>query len=270
MCRKCIFKIIKIFLVMEALTLFVVPVIFVAIFGVDGAEMKTTAMSNLSQCIILGISWCYIHRVGREKTLANRIDYKAKICHIVLVLVLFLANSFFMDGLVLVKIGETNDFSYANNVFSIDVISFLEMIFAYGILPAICEEFFYRKMIYGQMFIDCKMNSMIMTSGFLFAFAHHSFDKIVPMFLLGSALMWIYVKTKNIVWCIVLHSIYNVLVLFFQHILVLPSSSSLISIKYASGLECIAAGMKYISVGMIIYLILYWIVVSIRGVDYEK
>lgn len=110
----------------------------------------------------------------------------------------------------------------------------------------------------------------IVISGILFSIAHHSLDKLLPMFLLGCILMWVYVKTHKIVWCIIFHSIYNVLELVFQHILVLPSSSSLISFKYASGLECIVAGVKYVSLGIILYLIIYWLMVYERNGYYNE
>ncbi len=263
--KKCIFDVLKIFLIEEIITFFLIPLIFMSIFGIDEMDVWVTVMSNVSQCCILGISLIYLYKFFHEKTCTERGRNIGKFRYIILLICIFFANSFFLDGVNLIKVGANDNFAYVNNIFSIDSISFLKLFLCYGILPAFCEELFYRKVMYCQLSSNFNKRVVMLVSGILFSVAHHSLNKLIPMFLLGCILMWIYVKNGKLIWCVLFHTVYNFLELIFRYVFVLPSSSAFISFKYGSGLECVAAGIKYISVGVVLYLIIYWIVTSERN-----
>lgn len=91
--QKCIFNLIKIYLAMEILTMVLVPFAFIVVFGEDGIDAQVTTMSNISQCIILGISWFYLHKESAGNILEEGIKNINKIYYILLVILIFWGNN---------------------------------------------------------------------------------------------------------------------------------------------------------------------------------
>ncbi len=104
---------------------------------------------------------------------------------------------------------STIDFLTSANIFVV--------IFSTGIVIPITEELLFRGLfLRGLMKNHSAIFSIIMTS-FLFAFLHANPWGMLSYFLIGVALSWIFVKTKNLIYCITVHSFYNLWLVFFLH-----------------------------------------------------
>lgn len=88
-----------------------------------------------------------------------------------------------------------------------------------GIIPAIAEELFFRKAIFG--FLKQKSGSFVhaaLLSSLLFAGVHFQVLQLLPIFLLGFALAFAYNATGSIIVPMFLHAINNsiqVLILYY-------------------------------------------------------
>jgi len=108
-----------------------------------------------------------------------------------------------------------------------NVSSFVIILFSAVILAPVVEEIIFRRVIYG--FIADKVSpaiSFTMTS-FLFALIHQGLSQFMSLFILALALQFIYVRTKSIYPCILLHFLQNsisVTVVIFMRIYEIPFS----------------------------------------------
>jgi len=263
--RNTLIHIIKLFIKLELVIWFLVPILFIALLGFNHEEKHLLAMSNVSQICIFIFAIYNMRKDGSYRTCeVEQVSFKKWFKFFVAFAVLVVANSFMTDGYRLVKIGLTDNLPLADQHETIEVGQFLIQIACYAVLPAVCEEFFYRKMIYEKMFFY-KKSYILILSGILFAVAHLSVDKMIPMFIMGCLLMLVYADTKNIVGCIILHLLYNIEELIFTYVYTLPSDVSWISYKYPSGVECTEAGAHYCMHAIILYLVLYWILCERQG-----
>jgi len=78
-----------------------------------------------------------------------------------------------------------------------------------ALLPAICEELFFRGFIFSSLDGSVKPNRAIMLTGLLFALYHIDFIRIIPTFILGTAFTLAVFKTKSIIVPAVMHFINN-------------------------------------------------------------
>ena len=78
-----------------------------------------------------------------------------------------------------------------------------------GILPAICEELFFRGGMQKLLYRCFSVHFAIWLSAFIFSAIHMQFYGFLPRFILGLFLGYIYYWTKNIWVPIVLHLINN-------------------------------------------------------------
>lgn len=256
--RNGIFYVIIIFLVMELMVQVVIPSVFLLAVGTEIDESHVMGLSNLRQICIFLLATMSIKKTEGQKEEMKRGERRRWGRNLVVICAVLLANSFILDGSRLVRIGLTNDFSLVSRNAVGDMGHFIALILSCGVIPAICEEFFYRKMFYEKLsLLDKKY--ILFGSGLLFAVAHMSVEKMVPMYILGYVLMKVYINTRSIVDCVVLHMLYNVFEIILTYVIVLPSDTAWISLKYPSGVECVEAGVKYISVAVLFYLVLYWI-----------
>lgn len=263
--RNILISIIKLFIKLELVIWFLVPLIFIAIFGLDLKNQHLMIMSNVSQIYILCFAiYCMKKNDAYQVYEVKKIHFGKWCKYFFSFNILVVANSFMMDGCRLVRIGLTDNLSLAIQHQTIGVGQFLLQILCYAVLPALCEEFFYRKMIYERM-ASIKQSYIFILSGILFAVAHLSVEKMVPMFIMGYLLMLIYTDTRNIVGCVLLHLLYNIEELIFTYVYTLPSDTSWISYKYPSGVECIEAGAHYCMLAILLYLVLYWIMSERQG-----
>lgn len=87
-----------------------------------------------------------------------------------------------------------------------------------GVIPAICEEFFFRAGIFG--YLEQKTGSFwhsAILSSILFAGVHLQITQFFPIFLLGMALAGAYYYTRSIWVPIILHMINNTVQIIIIH-----------------------------------------------------
>tara|TARA_A100001015_G_scaffold39585_2_gene43478 strand:- start:11179 stop:12096 length:918 start_codon:yes stop_codon:yes gene_type:complete len=90
------------------------------------------------------------------------------------------------------------------------LLDLIQMIFIIGITASICEEFLFRGVI--QNLLIEKLNSVhysILISAIIFSIFHLQFSAILPRFILGIIIGYVYLNYKNLIHPILLHFFYN-------------------------------------------------------------
>lgn len=92
-----------------------------------------------------------------------------------------------------------------------------ELLLMSAVLPAVCEEFFFRGALQGQLVKTFKnVHLGIWVTAFLFAAIHMEIYGVLPRMLLGAALGYALVYTGSIWAPVLLHMVYNGLALLGQ------------------------------------------------------
>ncbi len=100
------------------------------------------------------------------------------------------------------------------------------------ILPAFFEELLLRGIILEQFLKRYSAGSAVLLSAFLFGLMHGNPSQIFAGFVAGCFLGWVYFKTKNIKYCILIHFVNNgVSWIEFQLTDRLPANSFVKAIK---------------------------------------
>src|SRR5690606_7002092 len=95
-------------------------------------------------------------------------------------------------------------------------------LFIMALLPAVCEEIFFRGVLQRLIFTATKGRNMLLAISFtalLFASLHGSLYNMLPIAAAGIILGWVYYKTGNIWYNIVLHFLINgiqIVITYFQ------------------------------------------------------
>ena len=90
------------------------------------------------------------------------------------------------------------------------LLDLIQMIFIIGITASICEEFLFRGVI--QNLLIEKLNSVhysVLISALIFSVFHLQFSAILPRFILGIIIGYVYLNYKNLIHPILLHFSYN-------------------------------------------------------------
>lgn len=90
------------------------------------------------------------------------------------------------------------------------LLDLIQMIFIIGITASICEEFLFRGVI--QNLLIEKLNSVhysVLISALIFSVFHLQFSAILPRFILGIIIGYVYLNYKNLIYPILLHFFYN-------------------------------------------------------------
>ncbi len=90
------------------------------------------------------------------------------------------------------------------------LLDLIQMIFIIGITASICEEFLFRGVI--QNLLIEKLNSVhysVLISALIFSVFHLQFSAILPRFILGIIIGYVYLIYKNLIHPILLHFSYN-------------------------------------------------------------
>ncbi len=84
-----------------------------------------------------------------------------------------------------------------------------------GLLPAVCEEFFFRGYLQNLALNKYKPINAILLVSFIFAFFHFQLIAFIPLFIFGIALGFLTYKTQRIIYSVILHFINNAITLYF-------------------------------------------------------
>lgn len=122
--------------------------------------------------------------------------------------------------------------------------------FAMAILPPLLEEILFRGILLNQFLKIYSVWASIIVSAALFGAAHANPPQIVAGFVGGCFLGWVYFKTRNIWYCILIHFVNNTLAwLEYQTMTVTPTNGL---VKFTEGVPtntplCITALAIFIS-----------------------
>ncbi len=78
-----------------------------------------------------------------------------------------------------------------------------------GVLPAICEELLFRGVVYQGLRERFGVGASVIFSSLLFALMHQNIIQFVYPFILGCVLSITFEKTKNLLYCIIIHMFNN-------------------------------------------------------------
>jgi membrane protease YdiL (CAAX protease family) len=81
-------------------------------------------------------------------------------------------------------------------------------IFVIGVAP-LAEEFFFRGFIFQALRRSWGVWLAAPASGLIFGALHFQLDKLVPLAILGTALAYVFHRTRSLVPCIMLHALNN-------------------------------------------------------------
>jgi membrane protease YdiL (CAAX protease family) len=99
--------------------------------------------------------------------------------------------------------------------------------FAMAILPSLLEEVLFRGIILHQFLKRYSVAASIMVSAVLFGAAHANPPQIIAGFVSGCFMGWVYFKTNNIWYCILIHFVNNSLAWFEYQVITLTPDSGI-------------------------------------------
>ena len=86
-------------------------------------------------------------------------------------------------------------------------------LFAFALLPALCEELAFRGFILTGLMRRLRPRNAILLSSFLFALFHMNVFQFLPSFLLGVVLGLLTVRSKSLFPAIMFHFLHNALLI---------------------------------------------------------
>ena len=130
-----------------------------------------------------------------------------------------------------------------------------------ALMPAICEEIFFRGFIFTSFKGKSSSKIAIITSGILFGFMHMDFLRIIPTSILGIIFAYTVYKSESIFIAMILHFINNSIAVLVSHY---PNSEL---VKMSSFIEL---DFKNLNIGKFIILICISTVFIIIGMRLFK
>ena len=122
-----------------------------------------------------------------------------------------------------------------------------------GVLPAICEELLFRGVVFKGLKEKFSGVVSIFLSALLFALIHQSIQQFVYPFILGLVLAFVYEKTNNLIYSILIHMFNNfttITLMFLQELNIINFE---IAITWWIVLIAILAALVTVSILWVIY-----------------
>lgn len=130
----------------------------------------------------------------------------------------------------------------------------LYLIIIIAIVPAYCEEYFYRRAVIGNVNYQKKG---VFLSILLFTIAHFMVGKeaMFGAFFLGSVLAVQYYRYQSFALVLMEHMVYNILEIIFTYLIRFPTDIYYISQRVSSGGECISWGLMFLEIVIVCILL---------------
>lgn len=92
-------------------------------------------------------------------------------------------------------------------------------IFLVGVVPAVCEELFFRGAMQGlfQKWSNKRFSPIIITS-LLFALVHFRYAQLLPIFTMSLLLGYVFYRTQNLWYTIVMHTVFNASTVIYMYL----------------------------------------------------
>lgn len=107
----------------------------------------------------------------------------------------------------------------------------LKLFFAMVLITPLFEEFIFRGIVLEGLLTRHSPLKAILLSSLLFSIMHFNPFQLFNTFFLGLFTAWYYFKTRNLLSCIIIHSMYNLVNFLFNLYFVKKSSSILYSVN---------------------------------------
>ena len=151
----------------------------------------------------------------------------------------------------IVSIYDTTLQSYSNTINimllnnSNSVLEFAIISFCFAITPAVCEEVFFRGYLMQNIEQKNSIRKAIIFSALIFALIHFNIIGIIPIFIIGLCLGYLFYRTGSIIPPMILHFINNFLVI--------------LSVNYYYGDEITITNIRFGIISLIIGVLIVFI-----------
>lgn len=155
----------------------------------------------------------------------------------------------FYSASVSTYVGITNDYSCIKSAMEIPTELLPATFIFFAILPAISEEILFRGLIYGQ-YTEYNRGLAVFISAFAFTVAHGDFFGMMQAAYLGLLLIAVLHKTDNLLSSILVHVIFNVVVIVSGSLYIPFYEPILFADRITSGGSLINQGFQYMFFSM--------------------
>ena len=98
---------------------------------------------------------------------------------------------------------------WEQSLLSNDIVSILFYVAVVSFVAPIWEEFIFRGFLLPSFTRYFRLDLSILLSSLVFALAHFSTERLIPLTFLGMLMCVVYIRSKNILAPIILHSLWN-------------------------------------------------------------
>ena len=212
--------------------IFLTSIITVAIYsyyyqssGLDHVSQSAYMVNGLLTQVLVFFGSFVLFLLITKQTISDLLwikkpdgDWLRKTAIILLVAYLVAVILGYINGLVSELIPENSFVLYSQKVNKIQTevlssfegLSILYPIIVVAVLPAIAEELVFRGFLLRKIY-DFKQNrnTAIIISATVFALVHFQILNLLPIFFMGLILGYVYYESKNILYPILLHFLFN-------------------------------------------------------------
>lgn len=215
---------------------------FLNLLGDFGSIVVTMAVDIVMSLVCAGVMYRFLSdkRFGYVKRSFK--DSKPWLWLLLFIPVYFLGQCAAAD--IYISIGDTSYDSYTTSFVSVS--SALFIILTVFIAP-MCEEMFYRGIIFRSIKQLVHPLAAALMSAVFFAISHGTVIHLVPTFMLGLLSCLVYEYTDNILCSILLHSLNNFVSLFAGHIPLPGFMFNYVFLLISIGLVMAAIGYMLVS-----------------------
>ena len=188
--------------------------------GTDENPYLSTVIIQLVIFTIPSLIYCSL-RGGSEfsSNLRVRIPKPSTILLMVCALVLMICGGgvidYFMSTVNPVSMAESSTAEYASFAMEADVFNGVYLVLAFAVLPAVTEEFLFRGIVLYE-YSTMNVATSVVFSAAMFAMCHFSPVRFPSLFFCGLVLAGVTYATRSVIAPMIVHTAYNVAVLFFE------------------------------------------------------
>ncbi len=187
--------------------------------GLDDNPYLTTVILQLVIFMLPALFFCTLRGTSYREKLRLKLPHVSTLLLIICSLVVMICGScvieYFMSTVSPVSMAETSVVDRAGYAMNPGFFDGLYLVLAFALLPALTEEFLFRGIIlseYGSLGIFCS----VFMSSIMFAFCHLSLVRLPIYVFSGVILALVTYATRSVIAPMIVHTVYNVFVLFFE------------------------------------------------------
>lgn len=187
--------------------------------GLDDNPYLTTVILQLVIFMLPALFFCTLRGVSYREKLRLKLPPVSSLLLVICSLVVMICGScvieYFMSMAAPVSMSETSVVGRAGYAMNPGFFDGLYLVLAFALLPALTEEFLFRGIIlaeYGSLGIFCS----VFMSSIMFAMCHLSLVRFPVYVFCGVILAVVTYATRSVIAPMIVHTVYNVFVLFFE------------------------------------------------------